>query len=94
MFMLESDLIRRVTQEKILRKDKRGNWEEIGAKTVPTGIPIARVIKNEYGKLLAAAPELLNALEQCESLLSELEQGGAKNPELQIARDAIALAKD
>ncbi len=35
---------------------------------------------------------LLDALVKCEDLLAELEDGGAENPELEIARAAIARA--
>ena len=63
MWMIDGDLIRRTEEEKILRKDSRGNWVETGTRIVPTGIPIARVIKKEQVTLIAAAPELLEALE-------------------------------
>ena len=49
-------------------------------------------VKAENGALRAQRDELLSALKACEDLLTELEQGGAENPELQIARDAIAKA--
>lgn len=42
--------------------------------------------------LKAAAPVMLEALRECESLLAELRDGGAENPELEIVRAAIALA--
>lgn len=37
-----------------------------------------------------AVAELIDAAEECESLLSELEDGGAMNPELQTIRNALA----
>ena len=42
--------------------------------------------------LIAAAPDLLAALIECEDLLAELATGGAENPELEIVRAAIAKA--
>lgn len=47
----------------------------------------------ERDRLRALNAELLAALVQCEDLLSELADGGAENPELEIARAAIAKAK-
>jgi hypothetical protein len=43
-------------------------------------------------RLIAAAPDMLESLIACEDLLSELEDGGAANPELTLARAAIAKA--
>ncbi len=43
-------------------------------------------------RLIAAAPDLLAALTDCENLLAELATGGAENPELETARAAIAKA--
>jgi hypothetical protein len=45
-----------------------------------------------FDALRAQLDELLSALKACEELLTELEHGGAENPELKIARDAIAKA--
>jgi len=45
-------------------------------------------------RLIAAAPRLLAALMACEELLAELERGGAENPELHLAREAIAAATE
>ena len=43
--------------------------------------------------LVAAAPDLLFALEKCENQLSEFEGGGAFRYELELARTAIAKAR-
>lgn len=58
-----------------------------------TGKSIAIAYDYEHAPLLAAAPGLLAACEITESLLAELADGGAENPELGILRKAIAEAK-
>lgn len=104
MWILEEDLIRRGVEEKILRKDSRGNWQEVGTRIVPTGIPIARIIKKEQATLIAAAPELLKALENLLEYASEeewivsglgegFEQTKRSKEAYELARAAISKAK-
>lgn len=42
---------------------------------------------------VAALPQLVEALEQCEYILDDMEKGGAENPELAVVRRALAKAK-
>lgn len=55
--------------------------------------PDSQNAARDNARLIAAAPELLAALWECANLLAELQAGGAENPELDIARAAIAKAE-
>lgn len=58
------------------------------------GWTVAGLIEDaNHARIIAAAPELLAALKACEDLLAEFAAGGAENPELDIARAAIAKAE-
>ncbi len=54
---------------------------------------IAYVLEEKTALKILHSLALLKALKVCESLLAELEDGGATNPELKIARDAISMAE-
>ena len=57
--------------------------------------PVGHVIEHNVGadcfrEARAAVAELVDAAKECESLLAELEDGGAENPELATIRAALA----
>jgi hypothetical protein len=85
------------------KKHTRGPWKQGGYfiwrgddRRIPIHAPkrgrIAEVYREQDAPVIAAAPELLEALERCMGALRVVSPGGDADPDVECARAAIAKA--